>query len=195
MSSSAETSISLMMEEIRIRNPKYVLDVGIGFGKFGFLCREYLESWKNRTYPEQWVVIIDGVEIWKPFIDKLPWNKILYNKIYNEDIYKIIDTLPNYDLIIAGDIIEHLSKEKGTEIIKKLIKKSRCLLVSIPIGNWLSVGTLDGNPYEKHQAIWEISDLIKLGKEQLGYNIKIRIWNGTRKRIGCVAVFDKIKKI
>lgn len=191
MSSSAETTISIVMEEIRTRHPNSVLDIGIGFGKWGFLCREYLESWRNRTYPEQWIIKIDGIEIWKPFVEKLPWNKIMYNHIYIGDVYEIIDRVSNYDLIIAGDVVEHLTKEKGIRLIEKMIRLSKCLLVSVPIGKcWLNNSVVDNNPYEKHQAVWEVADLIKLGKEQLGCDIRIRMWKGVRGD-GCVAVFEK----
>lgn len=194
MSSSAQSVITPMVREIMRCRPKSILDIGIGFGKWGFLCREYLESWYDRTYPNQWEIKMDGIEIWKPFIEYLPWNKTIYDKIYMGDAYKIINELPHYDLIIAGDVVEHLTKDKGIELIKKCIKKSECLLVSVPLGNWLNNVILDNNPYEKHQAIWELGDLIKLGKEELGYEIRTHIWTGFRGK-GCIAVFKHKKEI
>ena len=32
----------------RYSNPSSVLDIGTGFGKYGLLCREYLELWDGR---------------------------------------------------------------------------------------------------------------------------------------------------
>ena len=48
MPSSQYYHISKIMEMIISLNPKSVLDIGSGFGKFGVLCREYLELWDGR---------------------------------------------------------------------------------------------------------------------------------------------------
>ncbi len=185
MSSSSEQIISPIIKEIQSLHPKTVLDIGIGYGKWGFLCREYLESWYNRIYPNEWKIRIDGIEIWKPYIDDLPWNKIIYDKLYLGDAYEVIDKTPNYDLIIASEVIEHMSKERGLELMKKCIGKSQCFILSIPLGKgWLNNVAFD-NPYNKHQASWELDEIKQLSKD-----IKIIMWKGVRGD-GCIAIFKK----
>ena len=48
MPSSQYYHISKIMEMIISLDRKSVLDIGSGFGKFGVLCREYLELWDGR---------------------------------------------------------------------------------------------------------------------------------------------------
>jgi len=167
MPTSAHTSVPLMLEEILRCNPKSVLDIGIGFGKYGFLCREYLEVYSNRFFPEQWKVRIDGIEIFSKYVEKFKWVKMLYNNIYIGDAYSLINNLPSYDLIIAGDVVEHFPKERGIELIKKCVKKSnKCFLTSIPLGEkWIHLKLTGENVFEKHLAYYNEEEIKKLSQE------------------------------
>ena len=48
MPSSQHYHISKIMDLIININPMSILDIGTGFGKYGVLCREYLELWDGR---------------------------------------------------------------------------------------------------------------------------------------------------
>ena len=48
MPSSQHYHISKIMDLIISVKPFSVLDVGSGFGKYGVLCRKYLELWDGR---------------------------------------------------------------------------------------------------------------------------------------------------
>ena len=39
--------------------PETILDIGVGYGKWGALCIEYLKYWKNIT------PVVDGVEVFE----------------------------------------------------------------------------------------------------------------------------------
>jgi hypothetical protein len=41
-------------------DPKSVLDVGVGFGKYGVLLREYLELWDGRDRYRDWPPVRPG---------------------------------------------------------------------------------------------------------------------------------------
>ena len=161
MPSSTYKALPFILQEIIKTQPGSVLDIGIGFGKWGFLCREYLESWNNRVYPKDWEVQIDGIEIWKDYVERLPWLKTIYNTIHIGDACDVIDKLQSYDVIIAGDVIEHIDKTRGISLIKKLAEKARQkLILSIPLGsNWMGNKTVAGNPFESHQAIWNVLEI------------------------------------
>jgi ubiquinone/menaquinone biosynthesis C-methylase UbiE len=45
MPTSYLNNIPDIITAIKSQNPKSILDVGCGFGKYGFLIREYLELW------------------------------------------------------------------------------------------------------------------------------------------------------
>ena len=59
------TYISDTLDVVRKLKPRSILDVGIGFGKWGLLFREYLDVMAGRVFPDQWQIKIDGI-IYKP---------------------------------------------------------------------------------------------------------------------------------
>ncbi len=196
MASSAYQILSDVVEEIVKTKPQTILDVGLGFGKLGFLCREYLEAWANRIYPETWKIKIVGIEVWKPFVERLPWNKIIYNEIKIGDAYEVIDTIPEkFDLIIANDVLEHLEKEKGLLLLDELLKKAvKKVIVNVPIGKgWLGNVVLDDNPYNAHKAVWYLEDLTKIA-EKNNCKLRTKTWKGVRGD-GILGVFEKQQEV
>ena len=75
------------MDIIISLQPFSVLDVGSGFGKYGVLCREYLELWDGRQ-EYKFIRRIDGVEAFENYIT--PLHKFIYNNIYTENIIDFI---------------------------------------------------------------------------------------------------------
>ena len=101
--------------------PFSVLDVGSGFGKYGVLCREYLELWDGRE-EYKFLRRIDGVEVFENYIT--PLHKYIYNNIYTENIINLVNNLDySYDLVLLIDVLEHFSKEEGLLLLNKLFKK------------------------------------------------------------------------
>ena len=71
MPSSSSDYISAVVNIMRLINPSTMLDIGIGFGKYGFLAREYLELWDGRDKHkrEDWKRTIDGIEAFEEYIN------------------------------------------------------------------------------------------------------------------------------
>ncbi len=136
-----------------IPEPDSVLDIGVGFGKFGFLFRETLDIRKRRYSPTEWQAIIDGVEIWDGYIT--PVHDYVYSQIFIGDIRKLVHDLHSYDLIVLADVIEHMPYEEGAQLLKTLFYQhcNLAMVISYPpvIGsdwkNWQ-------NPHEKHHCVW-----------------------------------------
>ena len=156
MPSSMHFNLTFMTDFIFRCKPKTVLDIGIGFGKWGLLCREFIEAHADRCFPKQWKCRVDGVEIWKRYIEGFPWLQHIYNEVYNGDISKILGSIGKYDMIIAGDIIEHMPRPACERVLRGLVKRAKkVILLSIPLGaNWLDNKIVDNNPHEKHQSAW-----------------------------------------
>lgn len=127
-------------------NPSRILDVGVGFGKWGFLLREYLEVCQGRYHKKDWEKRIDGVEVFKDYIDD--HHKIFYDKVFKKDILKFPIEKHDYDLIILGDVIEHLEKKDALKLISKL-KRHANLIITTPNGKTLQ-GESFGNKHETH---------------------------------------------
>jgi len=140
------------MELILFTKPQSVLDIGIGFGKYGFLCREYLELWDGRNQYNDWQRRIDGIEVFPNYIT--PLQKIIYNNIF---IGNSLEVLPEidfiYDLIILVDVIEHFDIDEGKQLLYECSRKSKAIIIATPIIA-SPQGDAFGNPYERHKSQW-----------------------------------------
>lgn len=107
------------------------LDVGACDGKWSDLLRDYL--------------VMDGVEVWQPYIEKYKLAR-KYRKLFETDIRSF--TYRHYDLIIFGDIIEHLPVEDAQKVIDYAKYRCRNMIVAVPYQ--YRQGEKNGNPYEVH---------------------------------------------
>jgi len=133
-----------------------ILDVGFGYGKWGFLIRDTFEVMIGQNFNKlDWKINITGVEPFNKCITSI--QKELYNKIIAKDIFDVIDDLDKYDLIIIGDVIEHFEKDKAYELLDKLFEHSDNTLVSTPLG-FMPQGAWAGNEKEIHRSGWVLKD-------------------------------------
>jgi hypothetical protein len=145
-----------LVELILLLKPNSILDVGVGFGKYGLLLREYLELWDGRNVYNQWKRRIDGVEVFAEYLT--PVHDYIYDHIYLGDALEIVPTIQErYDLILLVDIIEHFSLEDGLRLIKFTRKCGRNVLISTP-KLMATQSDVFGNPYETHRSQWKKSD-------------------------------------
>lgn len=108
-----------------------ILDIGAGCGTYWDLLHE---NFKN----------IDAVEIYKPNI--FDYNLLeKYRAVYNKNIVGL--EYGYYDLIIFGDVIEHMTVEDAKNVLSYAYDRCKSLIVSVP-----SCFPLEAkeNPYEKH---------------------------------------------
>ena len=137
--------------------PKSILDIGCGFGMWGCLARMYLDVSEERVQPADWKTRIDGVELFEPYIQS--HQRALYSNIFIGDVRELAAKVGEYELIIAGDVIEHLHKEEGEAVIEQLYSKAtRALLVNIPLGLGWDHPERHGNPGELHRSHWFLED-------------------------------------
>lgn len=141
-------------------NPRKILDVGVGFGRWGILFREFLEVWGDNNITCKWNRIIDGVEIFQDYIR--PYHQYFYDTIHICNALDFLKSLDDkYDLINLGDVVEHFEKQDGLELMDLSLKKSRYTLINIPIGKDWEQGAINGNEYEIHRSFWQIKDFKK----------------------------------
>jgi hypothetical protein len=164
MPSSTWHNIETFVEIIRELQPASFLDIGVGNGKWGFLVREYVDVWNGRFLQSQWSCIIDGVEIYEPYINQNSHQRAIYNNIHIGDATHIVNQLGQYDVIYAGDVLEHIEKVASIGLVRQqtgMAKKA--LICSIPLGvEWLGKRNYE-NRHEDHASSWEIGELKNLG--------------------------------
>lgn len=130
------------------QNVKNVLDIGPGQGTYYHILNRQLKD-----------AIWHGVEIFKPYIEKFNLEDH-YDEIYNEDI-RSFSPKQDYDLIIAGDVLEHMTKEEAVEVVNKLLDYTKYFLISIPIVKWPQ-DEINDNPNEVHvKDDWSHNEILE----------------------------------
>jgi SAM-dependent methyltransferase len=109
-----------------------ILDIGCGHGFYIKLLGDYFKKF-------------DAVEVWEPYIEEYKLTE-MYNNVFNVNILDF--EFEYYDIIIMGDILEHLSREDARNLLNKLKDKCRELIVVVPY--YLPQDEVFGNKYEIH---------------------------------------------
>lgn len=178
MPTSRPNILSPLCQDIIRYQPKTILDIGIGSGSKGFLFREYTDIWNQRYSKKSWQCKIEGVEIFEPYITDI--HKQIYDKIYIGNICKLINTLPEYDFIYAGDVLEHIEKEKGIVLLTELKRHAKILIITTPIIVHKQ-GTILGNQHEQHISQWNEKDFLGAQISKFGNAYYIKYNNNNNK--------------
>lgn len=163
MPSSRPNAIPVVVHLIKQLKPISILDIGIGFGKWGHLFREYTDILESQDDPsryrrENWKVRIDGIEGFPDYITDM--HRYLYNEIMIGDVRSLATTIGAYDVVFLGDIIEHVTKEDGIQLIRTLLEKTnRAIILSTPKYE-TSQEALNENELERHRSLWTAADFL-----------------------------------
>lgn len=125
-----------------------VLDIGPGRGS-------YAELFATHGVP---VEKMDCVEVWEPYIERYSLTE-KYSLCFNKDVREWDDF--NYDLVIFGDVLEHMSKKEAVAVWEKVSKQATYAVISIPIVH-MPQGEEEGNPYETHvKDDWTVEEVLE----------------------------------
>ena len=97
--------------------PASILDVGPGAGKWGLLLAAPGRS-------------IDAVEIHEPYIEKFGLREI-YGTTYLGDVCGFTG-FDRYDLVLIGDVLEHLSVERAQALLARIASSGASVLLLVP---------------------------------------------------------------
>lgn len=136
MGTSHPESRNWSINKIRNNKPMSILDVGAGSGT-------YAKALRSNGYTR---AKIDAIEVWQPYIDEFKLDRF-YQNVYTADIREW-DSF-KYDLVIFGDILEHMTKKEAIDVWDKVSKNAKFALIAIPIIHYHQ-DEINGNPYEKH---------------------------------------------
>lgn len=110
-----------------------ILDVGAGEGTY-------------LNYLQDYFINIEAVEVFKPNIDNFKLEE-RYNKVYNANIKDF--KYDFYDIIIFGDVIEHLEVNEAQEVLEYALNRCNEMIVAVPYLN--PQGIEEDNVYEIHK--------------------------------------------
>ena len=157
---------ALMVREF----PTSVLDVGVGHGKWGFLCRDTLEAFVgSRYFKRDWKLRVDGIEVFADYHNPV-WD-YAYDHVWIGDACDLLPALDVYDLILALEVIEHTEKASGLALLGEMVRHAvRGVVLSFPDAespDALVQGESYGNPHERHRSLWSPGDVAAYACEAL----------------------------
>jgi 2-polyprenyl-3-methyl-5-hydroxy-6-metoxy-1,4-benzoquinol methylase len=151
--------------------PKRVLDIGPGEGTYQILMNDSAAHWT-------------AVEAWGTYVNQFNL-KEKYDEVVVADVtYLDFDKLDHFDLIIIGDCIEHIAKDKAKLLILEMLKHTDHLLISFPVIH-LDQEPWEGNYFEEHIGHWHYDEMAEfLGdsivKTELGETLAYFLVKGDR---------------
>lgn len=114
-----------------LSNGSEVLDVGACDG-----------VWFNIL--SEWYTM-DAVEVWEPNIEQYRLGE-KYRSVFNVKIQDF--TYDHYDLVIFGDVIEHMTVKDAQKVLAYAREHSDMVIVAVPF--LFKQDAIYGNPYERH---------------------------------------------
>ena len=153
------TSAKIFDKEVKELLGKYIkkgmtrfLDVGAGSGKYGKMLNSF-RDWDKSDF------FMDAVEPDLEYANEYKLHEI-YNYIYHENIYSFINGHPIYcaNVVIFGDVLEHLPKSAGTDVLEHFIYRSNFIIVVSP-EHLVQFSSMHWR--ENHNSIWDERDFIR----------------------------------
>jgi hypothetical protein len=147
MPHSATTFDSILQDHVRNIKPTSILDVGAGAGKNGKLIRD-LGYTGN----------LECIEPTSSYITDFNLESV-YDTVHHTDLKTFIDTQYKfqYDLVIFGDMLEHLFRSTVIDYLDYFLYKSKWIIIiwptNMPQDDW------GNNKYEIHKSNFKINDL------------------------------------
>ena len=147
MPSSYAVNIAPIISAVVEHKPASVYDIGVGYGKYGMLLREYLDNYDHQLH-------LAGCEIFEEYLVKGP-AQYIYNEIDVCDWLKAKPGRSHYALVLMIDVLEHFTVADGAIALRKALRFTDKILVSTPLG--YEQGSVNGNKHEAHLSEWPMN--------------------------------------
>lgn len=162
MPSSFHEALSVVVPFVRDLAPVSILDVGVGFGKYGFLFREYLDiagADAAGAVPTRgrWKVRIDGIEVYAPYVTEL--QREIYDTIHIGEATMLLPRFGPWDVVFAGDVLEHFDPAEGRRFLDLARARATLGVLIVTPASHFPQGETFGNPREAHRSFWTAGDL------------------------------------
>lgn len=151
-----------------------ILDVGAGNGKWGKLIR----SWVPGMHAN--VQRLVALEICSAYAKDYRLADI-YDEVLVVDLRQYTGWDNGYDVIILGDVLEHVCRADALKLIGQLRRTTARVYLTVPISKCAQNGSIYKNSHETHLDQWTHEELEVEGWEELhrGLNPNGRVTIGT----------------
>ena len=187
---AGKASIVEWVEQLKVQGKlthKAALDIGVGEGTYLYHLKHKYKFVKGadkyQALEQNWIIDAGplcehkwtGVEVWEPYIDKFDLRS-KYDTILNEDVRKLdYNTIGPFDVAVAGDVLEHMTKEDAVQVVKQILKISTYLFISIPIIHYPQE-PIHGNPYEAHiKDDWSHAEMMETFPQIIAHHVGRRV--------------------
>jgi len=145
---SSPDSVSPIVWHLKKNEYGKVFDVGMGYGKYGFLIREYKETPYGRFKLGDFKIRIDGLE---PFHQAITFQKQIYDNIFFNNIESFTPFI-NYDLMLWIDVLEHMDKDIAIEQFNRYRPFAKKHLIATP-KDFIRQELHVNEHYDQHRAL------------------------------------------
>jgi hypothetical protein len=158
MPHSATTFDHILQDHIVKLNPNTILDVGAGSGKNGKLIRA--TGYSNT---------LECLEPTEKYVSEFKLSEI-YNTVHPYNIQDFVNKQYKfqYDVVVFGDVLEHLFRSQVVDYLDYFLYKSKWIIVLWP--NNMPQDDHGNNPYEIHKSNFTLNDLTE--KFDVQYYVK-----------------------
>lgn len=153
----------LIFDNFAIANIKgrRILDIGCGYGKWGFLARKYL-------YPQD--IYLVGLDAFEPHVHSLKAAGI-YNGLSVAKAASLPFGDKSFDSVVACEVLEHMTHLEGLQFVEEVKRVAKdYFVITTPNFSCIRGGsmTLDGfNEYEAHKYNYTYKEFSSLGFTQV----------------------------
>ena len=155
MPSSYLGNVPVIVRTITRLDPQRVLDVGPGYGRYGFLFRERVDEFR-------WERRLDGVDAFPDYVERSRTG-FLYDRFFTGD-FLAVEIPEEYDLVLMIDVLEHFRDADAERALAKALALAPAVLIATPLG--YEQQEMHGNPYEEHHSEWPAERLHALAAQR-----------------------------
>jgi SAM-dependent methyltransferase len=138
---------AVVRQLVTLLAPQRALDIGAGAGKYGRMLAELAPGCHR-----------EGIEL-EPRYVQAHGLDTLYHRLHVADATQWWQQHPgeDFDLVLAGDCIEHLPKSAGLDLLNAMVYRCGYLVLLAP--EFIVQGAVDGVAAERHLSVWSERDL------------------------------------
>lgn len=130
--------------------PASMLDIGAGAGKYGKIAREIMGTASSTT----------ALEIDEEYIKTFSLATIYDVVLSGSSDQLIKDPSLRYDFVVLGDVLEHMRKSDGIDLLNFLYYRTSYIFIVLPAD--FEQDAVDGHAAEAHISVWSETDFASL---------------------------------